>query len=74
VSVGRESGRVNDPKDICCGSQWKRVRLAIEHPGRPTIIDSTQGVWLTLIATKPTFIATDRWRVLPALYGEFFGR
>jgi hypothetical protein len=40
----------------------------------PTIIDSTQRGGLTLIATKPTLAATDRWRVLPALYGEFFGR
>jgi hypothetical protein len=58
----------------CCGSQWKRVRLAIEHSHRPTIIDSTQGVRLTLMATKPTPMATDQWQVLPTLYGEFFGR
>jgi type IV secretion system protein VirD4 len=66
--------QMGDEEIICCGSQWKRVRLAIEHLGRPTIIDSTQGVWLTLIATKPTIIATDQGQVLPALYGEFFGR
>jgi hypothetical protein len=63
------SGAVN-----CCGLHYLSGRLAIECHSRPTIIDSRRGLRPTLIASEPTLFATTLWRVLPVLYGEFFGR
>jgi hypothetical protein len=41
---------------MCSGSQWKRARLAIEHPSWPTIIDSGTCVRPTLIAPEPRLL------------------
>ena len=40
----------------CSGSQWKDGRLAIEHPFRPTLIDSGRALRPTLIAPEPRLL------------------
>ena len=41
---------------ICCGSHYLTARLAIEHPSRPTIIDSVGCSRPTLFAPEPRLL------------------
>jgi hypothetical protein len=58
----------------CCGLQWKSIRLAIEHPFWPTIIDSGACVRPTFIAPEPTvlILGSQSCRVGPHYYTASF--
>jgi len=63
----------------CSGSHYLHARLAIEHPSRPTIIDSGTCSRPILSAPEPTLLIlgsqsspTDSYYLRAQLYGEFF--